>query len=98
MHNPWGFLQWAGRLRTPRHYSARTPDSPSRRPSLQALSSQPERAAALSMKNGLYSIHIHMLDGVRGRDSGVLLLRNGVLIGGGAPFLAVGSLTPSTEY
>jgi len=24
------------------------------------------------MKNGLYSIHIHMLDGVRGRDSGVI--------------------------
>jgi len=44
----------------------------SRRPSLQALSFQPDGAAALSMKNGLYSVHIHMLDGVRGRDSGVL--------------------------
>ena len=32
------------------------------------------------MKNGLYSVHIHMLDGVRGRDSGILVLRNGVLI------------------
>lgn len=27
------------------------------------------------MKNGLYSIHIHMLDGVKGRDSGILILR-----------------------
>ena len=27
------------------------------------------------MKNGLYSFHIHMLDGVRGRDSGILILR-----------------------
>ena len=25
------------------------------------------------MKNGLYSIHIHMLDGIKGRDSGVLV-------------------------
>src|SRR5258705_13853044 len=55
--------------------------------------SQPERSAALSMKNGFYSIHIHMLDGVRGRDSGVFVLRNGVLIGGGPFFLAVGGPT-----
>ena len=41
---------------------------------------------SLSMKNGLYSVHIHMLDGVKGRDSGVLVLRDGVLIGGG-PYL-----------
>jgi len=38
------------------------------------------------MQNGLYSIHIHMLDGVKGRDSGVLILRDGVLIGGGPYF------------
>lgn len=49
--------------------------------------------AALSMKNGLYSVHIHMLDGVKGRDSGVLMLRNGVLIGGGPYFWSVGSYT-----
>jgi hypothetical protein len=55
--------------------------------------SQPERSAALSMKNGFYSIHIHMLDGVRGRDSGVFVLRNGVLIGGGPYFWSVGSYT-----
>src|SRR5258708_21666744 len=45
------------------------------------------------MKNGLYSVHIHMLDGVRGRDSGVLILRNGVIIGGGPYFWAAGSYT-----
>ena len=43
------------------------------------------------MKNGLYSIHIHMLDGVKGRDSGVLILRDGVLLGGGPYFWSRGS-------
>jgi hypothetical protein len=52
-----------------------------------------EGAAALSMQNGLYSIHIHMLDGVQGRDSGILILRDGVLIGGGPYFWSVGSYT-----
>ena len=45
------------------------------------------------MKNGLYSIHIHMLDGVKGRDSGVLVLRDGVLLGGGPYFWSQGSYT-----
>jgi hypothetical protein len=44
-----------------------------------------------AMKNGLYSIHIHMLDGVRGRDSGILVLRDGVLLGGGPYFWSSGS-------
>ena len=45
------------------------------------------------MKNGLYSIHIRMLDGVKGRDSGVLILRDGVLLGGGPYFWSRGSYT-----
>ena len=45
------------------------------------------------MKNGLYSIHTHMLDGVRGRDSGIIILRDGVLIGGGPYFWSTGSYT-----
>ena len=45
------------------------------------------------MKNGLYSIHMHMLDGVKGRDSGVLILRDGVLLGGGPHFWSIGSYT-----
>jgi hypothetical protein len=57
------------------------------------ISSEPKERTALSMKNGLYSVHIHMLDGVRGRDSGVLVLRDGVLIGGGPYFWSTGSYT-----
>ena len=45
------------------------------------------------MRNGLYSIHVHMLDGVRGRDSGVIILRDGKLIGGGPYFWWTGSYT-----
>jgi hypothetical protein len=45
------------------------------------------------MKNGLYSVHIHMLDGVKGRDSGILILRDGVFLGGGPYFWSVGSYT-----
>jgi hypothetical protein len=42
------------------------------------------------MKNELYSIHIHMLDGIKGRDSGVLILHNGEL-GGGPYFWSTGT-------
>jgi hypothetical protein len=45
------------------------------------------------MKNGLYSIHMHMLDGVKGRDSGVLILRDGRFLGGGPHFWSEGSYT-----
>jgi hypothetical protein len=45
------------------------------------------------MKNGLYSVHIHMLDGVKGRDSGVLILQNGTFLGGGPYFWSTGSYT-----
>jgi hypothetical protein len=45
------------------------------------------------MKNGLYSIHITMLDGVKGRDSGVLILRDGLLLGGGPYFWSIGAYT-----
>jgi hypothetical protein len=49
------------------------------------------RGGLNSMRNGLYSIHIHMLDGVRGRDSGVIILRDGKLLGGGPYFWSVGT-------
>ena len=45
------------------------------------------------MKNGLYSFHMHMLDGVKGRDSGILILRDGSLLGGGPCFWSTGSYT-----
>jgi hypothetical protein len=43
------------------------------------------------MRNGLYSIHIQMLDGVRGRDSGIIILRDGKLISGGPYFWSTGT-------
>jgi hypothetical protein len=45
------------------------------------------------MKNGLYSVHVHMLDGVRGRDNGILILGDGTMIGGGPYFWSSGSYT-----
>jgi hypothetical protein len=45
------------------------------------------------MKNGLYSVHTYMLDGVKGRDSGVLILRDGTFQGGGPYFWSVGCYT-----
>ena len=47
------------------------------------------------MKNGLFSIHINMLDDVRGRDSGIIILRDGQLISGGPYFWSIGSYTAS---
>jgi hypothetical protein len=43
------------------------------------------------MKNGLYSVHIQMGDGVKGRASGVLVIRDGVILGGDPYFWSVGS-------
>jgi hypothetical protein len=45
------------------------------------------------MKNGLYVFHMHMLDGVRGRDSGILVLRDGSILGIGPCFWSTGSYT-----
>ncbi len=45
------------------------------------------------MRNGLYSLHMHMLDGVKGRDGGVIILRDGSLIGGGPYFWSIGTYT-----
>jgi hypothetical protein len=42
------------------------------------------------MRNGLYSIQVQMLDGVKGRDSGILVLNDGKLLGGGPYFWSVG--------
>jgi hypothetical protein len=36
---------------------------------------------------------MHMLDGVKGRDSGVIILREGTLIGGGPYFWSIGTYT-----
>jgi hypothetical protein len=49
--------------------------------------------AGATMKNGLYSVHIQMLDGVKGRASGVIVLRDGLILGGDPYFWSVGSYT-----
>jgi hypothetical protein len=43
--------------------------------------------------NGLYSIHIRMLDGVDGGLTGVMLLNDGRILGGDASFYYIGTYT-----
>ena len=43
------------------------------------------------MKNGLYALRIEMLDGVKGVNTGVMVLRDGALHGGDSYFYYVGS-------
>jgi hypothetical protein len=43
--------------------------------------------------NGLYSIHIRMLDGVEGGLTGVMLLNDGRILGGDASFYYLGTYT-----
>jgi hypothetical protein len=43
--------------------------------------------------NGLYSIHVRMLDGVEGGLTGVMLLNDGHILGGDASFYYLGSYT-----
>src|SRR6202171_5991003 len=45
------------------------------------------------IKNGLYSIHIRMLDGIDGGNTGVMVLHDGLIGGGGASFDYMGSYT-----
>ncbi|MBN9040119.1 MAG: hypothetical protein J0H38_02445 [Rhizobiales bacterium] len=46
---------------------------------------------AAKMRNGLYSIHIKMLDGVRGRATGIIIIRDGLILGGDPYFYYTGS-------
>ncbi|WP_407189299.1 GrlR family regulatory protein [Bradyrhizobium centrosematis] len=43
------------------------------------------------MKNGLYSIHVTLLDGRVGKGSGVILFRDGKILGGDAYLYYTGS-------
>ena len=45
------------------------------------------------MKNGLYSIHVSLQDGRSGKGSGVVLFRNGKILGGDAYLYYTGSYT-----
>jgi hypothetical protein len=45
------------------------------------------------MKNGLYSIHVSLQDGRSGKGSGVILFRDGKILGGDAYLFYTGSYT-----
>lgn len=48
-------------------------------------------AGAAGIRNGLYSIHIRMLDGIDGGNTGVMMLHDGRIHGGDAFFDYIGS-------
>jgi hypothetical protein len=45
------------------------------------------------MRNGLYSIHVSLQDGRSGKGSGVVLFRDGKILGGDAYLYYIGSYT-----
>ena len=45
------------------------------------------------MKNGLYSIHVSLQDGRTGKGSGVIMFREGKIVGGDAYLFYTGSYT-----
>jgi len=49
------------------------------------------------MKDGLYSIHVSLLDGNTGKGSGVIVYRNGVIRGGDAYLYYTGSYTVQND-
>jgi hypothetical protein len=46
-----------------------------------------------TMRNGLYSVHVDLLDGRTGKGSGVVVFRDGKILGGDAYLFYVGSYT-----
>jgi hypothetical protein len=50
-------------------------------------------ATGCIMKNGLYSIHVSLQDGRTGKGSGVVLFRDGKILGGDAYLFYTGSYT-----
>jgi hypothetical protein len=49
------------------------------------------------MKNGLYSIHVTLLDGRSGKGSGVVLFRDGKILGGDAYLFYTGSYVTKND-
>jgi T3SS negative regulator,GrlR len=49
------------------------------------------------MHNGLYSIHVNLLDGRSGKGSGVVLFRDGQILGGDAYLFYTGSYTTNGD-
>jgi len=50
------------------------------------------------MKNGLYSIHVNLLDGRVGKGSGVILFRDGKILGGDAYLYYTGSYVVKDDH
>ena len=57
-----------------------------------ATPSKTERTRGV-MKNGLYSIHVSLQDGRVGKGSGVVMFRDGKILGGDAYLYYIGSYT-----
>src|SRR3978361_738772 len=49
------------------------------------------------MKNGLYSIHVNLQDGRSGKGSGVIMFRDGKMLGGESYLFYTGSYTTKGE-
>ena len=49
------------------------------------------------MRNGLYSIHVTLRDGRSGKGSGVVMFRDGKILGGDAYLFYVGSYTVKAD-
>ncbi len=50
------------------------------------------------MKNGLYSIHVTLQDGRSGKGSGVIVFRDGKILGGDAYLFYIGSYTSKPRW
>ena len=62
-------------------------------PISEAAAPPAPRASADGIRNGLYSIHIRMLDGIDGGNTGVMMLHDGRIRGGDAFFDYIGAYT-----
>jgi hypothetical protein len=62
-------------------------------PISEAVAPPVSRASEDGIKNGLYSIHIRMLDGIDGGNTGVMMLHDGRIRGGDAFFDYIGAYT-----
>jgi hypothetical protein len=51
----------------------------------------------IAMKNGLYSIHVVLLDGRAGKGSGVVMFRDGRILGGDAYLYYTGSYAAKSD-
>jgi hypothetical protein len=62
---------------------------------ISEVTAPPVISAGQGIANGLYSIHIRMLDGIDGGNTGVVLLRDGAIRGGDAYFDYQGTYSSS---